>query len=131
MRHILVHYARNRARQRDGGCRIALEDIAELPIPDHAELVALDDALTELTWIDHRQGTIVQMKFFRGLSSSDISTVLGISPATVDAMFHGADLAASRNAAGGSAISSASLARVNHLLYERRPWTRSHAPGPR
>ncbi len=40
---------------------------------------------TELTRIDDRQGTIVQMKFFGGLSSSDISTVLGISLATVDA----------------------------------------------
>jgi RNA polymerase sigma factor (TIGR02999 family) len=85
MRQILVQYARNRgAGKRDGGCRIALEDIAELPIPDHAELVALDDALTELTRIDDRQGTIVQMKFFGGLSSSDISTVLGISLATVE-----------------------------------------------
>ncbi len=45
MRQILVQYARNRgAGKRDGGCRIALEDIAELPKPDNAELVALDHA---------------------------------------------------------------------------------------
>ena len=85
MRQILMQYARSRrANKRDGGYRLALEEIADLPIAGDEELVALDDALNELTRIDDRQGKIVQMKFFGGLSAPDISQVLGISLATVE-----------------------------------------------
>jgi RNA polymerase sigma factor (TIGR02999 family) len=85
MRQILMQYARSRrANKRDGGHRLALEEIADLPIAGDEELVALDDALNELTRIDDRQGKIVQMKFFGGLSAPDISQVLGISLATVE-----------------------------------------------
>jgi RNA polymerase sigma factor (TIGR02999 family) len=85
MRQILVDYARGRrASKRDGGCRIALEDLAALPVNGDAELLALDDALSELSRIDERQGKIVEMRFFGGLSAPEISQVLGISRATVD-----------------------------------------------
>jgi RNA polymerase sigma factor (TIGR02999 family) len=85
MRQILVQYARSRqAAKRDGGLRISLEDIKELPIAGDEELVALDDALEQLTQIDDRQSRIVQMKFFGGLSAQDIAAVLGISLATVE-----------------------------------------------
>jgi RNA polymerase sigma factor (TIGR02999 family) len=85
MRQILVDYARERrAAKRDGGCRIAFEHLDALPVTGDAELLALDDALTELSKIDERQGKIVEMKFFGGLSAPEISTVLGISRATVD-----------------------------------------------
>jgi RNA polymerase sigma factor (TIGR02999 family) len=85
MRQILVDYARNRrASKRDGGCRIEFKDLANLPVSGDADLVALDDALDELSRIDERQGKIVEMKFFGGLSAAEISLVLGISRATVD-----------------------------------------------
>jgi RNA polymerase sigma factor (TIGR02999 family) len=85
MRQILVQYARRRqASKRDGGYRIALEEFPELPVAGDEQLVALDDALEELTRIDDRQGRIVQMKFFGGLSAPEISQVLGISLATVE-----------------------------------------------
>jgi len=44
----------------------------------------LDTALDELSRMDARQGKIVEMKFFGGLSASEISEVLGISRATID-----------------------------------------------
>ena len=85
IRQILVDYARNRrASKRDGGHRIALEDLAELAVNGDADLVALDDALHELCRVDERQGRIVEMKFFGGLSAPEISQVLGVSRATVD-----------------------------------------------
>jgi RNA polymerase sigma factor (TIGR02999 family) len=85
MRQILVDYARSRrANKRDGGCRIAFEDLAALPVTQDIELLALDNALDELSRIDERQGKIVEMKFFGGLSAPEISGVLGISRATVD-----------------------------------------------
>jgi len=85
MRQILVDYARGRrADKRDAGCRIAFEELPGLPVKGDAELLALDDALDELSRMDKRQGKIVEMKFFGGLSAPEISQVLGISRATVD-----------------------------------------------
>jgi len=85
MRQILIQYARSRsASKRDGGHRIALEDLGDLPAAGDEELVALDDALEQLSRIDERQGEIVQMKFFGGLSAPEIAEVLGISLATVE-----------------------------------------------
>jgi RNA polymerase sigma factor (TIGR02999 family) len=85
MRQILVQYARGRrASKRDGGQRIALDEIEDLPVADDDELVALDDALEQLMHIDERQCKIVQMKFFGGLTAPEIAEVLGISLATVE-----------------------------------------------
>ncbi len=85
MRQILVDYARSRrADKRDGGVRIAFEDLAALPVNGDAEVLALDAALEELSHIDERQAKIVEMKFFGGLSAPEISHVLGISRATID-----------------------------------------------
>jgi RNA polymerase sigma factor (TIGR02999 family) len=85
MRQILVDYARGRrANKRDCGSRIPFEFLDALPVKGDAELLALDDALDELSHIDERQGKIVEMKFFGGLSAPEISRVLGISRTTVD-----------------------------------------------
>jgi len=85
MRQILVDYARERrASKRDGGCKIDFDYLEALPVKGEAELLALDDALQELSRIDERQGKIVEMKFFGGLSAPEISEVLGLSRATVD-----------------------------------------------
>jgi RNA polymerase sigma factor (TIGR02999 family) len=85
MRQILVDYARSRgANKRDGGCKMIFEDVIALPVTGDAELLALNEALDELSRIDERQGKIVEMKFFGGLSAPEISQVMGISRATVD-----------------------------------------------
>lgn len=86
MRQILVDYARSRgAQKRDGGYRIALEDLGELPnAEENVPIVALDQALDALSKIDERQGRIVEMKFFGGLSAEEIAAVLNISLATVE-----------------------------------------------
>src|SRR5271167_1593377 len=85
MREILVDHARSRgARKRDAGVMIVLDDLADLPVIEDLGLVALDQALEELCRVDERQGKVVEMKFFGGLSTSEISEVLGISLATVE-----------------------------------------------
>jgi RNA polymerase sigma factor (TIGR02999 family) len=85
MRQILVDYARNRrALKRDGGSRIDFEELAKLAVRADEDLVALDDALDELSRLDERQGKIVELKFFGGLSAPEISELLGVSRATVD-----------------------------------------------
>jgi RNA polymerase sigma factor (TIGR02999 family) len=86
MRQILVDYARSRgARKRDGGCRIAIEDLGGLPSgQENVPIVALDRALDALSNADEQQGKIVEMKFFGGLSAAEIAGVLNISLATVE-----------------------------------------------
>ncbi len=85
MRQILVDYARSRrANKRDGGCRIEAEALADLPIQGDAQLLALDDAMDDLSRLDERQAEIVEMKFFGGLTAPEISEVLGISLTTVE-----------------------------------------------
>ena len=84
MRQILVDYAReHRATKRDAGLKLAL-DAALAPGPlREINLVMLDDALQELSRLDPRQGQIVELRFFGGLSIEETSQVLGVSPATV------------------------------------------------
>jgi RNA polymerase sigma factor (TIGR02999 family) len=86
MRQILVDYARSRAaRKRDAGIRIAVENLGELPSGDEdVPIIALDEALAALSKVDPRQGQIVEMKFFGGLSTQEIAEVLDISLATVE-----------------------------------------------
>ena len=85
MRQILVDYARSRkAAKRDGGQRVSLSVVKEIPIVGNADLLALDRALNELAGIDERQARIVELKFFGGLSSSAAASVLAVSRATVD-----------------------------------------------
>jgi RNA polymerase sigma factor (TIGR02999 family) len=85
MRQILVDYARARqSEKRDGGLRIEIEALANLPVKGDAQLIALDESLRELSQRDERQGKIVDMKFFGGLTTSEIADVLGVSVATVE-----------------------------------------------
>jgi RNA polymerase sigma-70 factor (ECF subfamily) len=84
MREILVDYARrHRSLKRDGGYRLTLEEALKLPSKD-VDLVDLDDALKELARMDARQGRIVELRFFGGLSIKETAEVLTISAATVE-----------------------------------------------
>jgi RNA polymerase sigma-70 factor, ECF subfamily len=47
------------------------------------DLVALDDALGGLAKLDPRQSRVVELRFFGGLSTDEISSVLGVSRDTV------------------------------------------------
>lgn len=85
MREILVDHARSRgAGKRDGGTRLTLDEAAELSKSKAVDLLALDDALNQLSRISQRQSRIVEMKFFGGLSIEETSEVLGVSSATVE-----------------------------------------------
>ena len=47
------------------------------------DLVGLDDSLAKLTALDERQGRIVELRFFAGLSVEETAEVMQISTATV------------------------------------------------
>lgn len=85
MRRILVDHARGLHRLKRGGEQrtVVLEEaIVNLKAPS-SDLVALDQALTRLAELDPRQGRIVELRFFGGLTVEETAEVLGISPKTV------------------------------------------------
>ena len=84
MRQILVDYARNHAAAKRGAeLKVDLDAALVVCQERSAELVALDEALNQLSCIDEQQGRIVEMRFFGGLSIEEIGEVLGISRSTV------------------------------------------------
>ena len=85
MREILVDHARRRgAGKRDGGTRMTLDEAAELSTSKTVDLLALDDALSQLSEMSPRQSRIVELRFFGGLSIAETSEFLAVSPATVE-----------------------------------------------
>ena len=84
MRRILVDHARERqAAKRPGGIRVALEESAAATGPPDCELLMLDGALDDLARLDPRQAEVVELKYFAGLSESELAVVLSLSRATV------------------------------------------------
>lgn len=85
MRRILVDDARRRNRDKRGGCtiQVPLEEAANLPQEQAANLVLLDDALNTLAAIDPRQSDVVELRFFGGMSIEETAEVMKVSPGTV------------------------------------------------
>jgi RNA polymerase sigma factor (TIGR02999 family) len=85
MRHILVDYARARNTGKRGGAArtVSLEEAAIVSNQRTAELVALDDALSELARLSPRQSRMVELRYFGGLSVEETAEVLGVSADTV------------------------------------------------
>ncbi len=84
MRQILVHHARRRkAAKRGGGQqRITLQEAA-ISNDGAPEVAALDDALTELAKTEERKARVIELRYFGGLTDTEIAEVLEISVATV------------------------------------------------
>ncbi len=85
MRNTLVDYARRRnASRRGGGARhSSLEEAMSAVELRRLDLVALDDALSDLALIDPEAQRVVELKFFVGLTLEEISGVLETSLMTV------------------------------------------------
>lgn len=84
MRQILVDYARSHgAAKRGAELRIELDTALLLPQMPNRDVLALNDALDDLTRLDEQQSRIVEMRFFGGLATEEIALVLGISASTV------------------------------------------------
>jgi RNA polymerase sigma-70 factor, ECF subfamily len=85
MRHVLVDLARRRPKGADGGSVL----IVDLPAAGEVahercrDLVALDDALRDLSARDQRKARIVELRFFGGLTLEEIAEVIGVAPITV------------------------------------------------
>lgn len=88
VRRVLVEYARRRnAEKRGGGATrvqvtpgVAGEDLREQTL----EVLALDDALSDLARRDPRLERVVEHRFFGGLSVAETAEVLEVSERTVE-----------------------------------------------
>ena len=87
MRQTLVDKARKRdsAKRGGGAIHVSLAEAASVAQDQAANVVALDDALKSLERIDARQGEIVELRFFGGLSIDETAEVLKVSPRHGDA----------------------------------------------
>ncbi|MFL6448698.1 MAG: sigma-70 family RNA polymerase sigma factor [Bryobacteraceae bacterium] len=85
MRHVLVDHARAHHRAKRGGEKhtVPLDEGVVVSGERLAEIVALDDALTDLSKLHPRQSEVVELKYFGGLSLEETAQVLKVSPETV------------------------------------------------
>ena len=85
MRRILVDRARSQGSVKRGGRiqLVGLEQADTAPEKQAADLIALDEALTELAAIDQRKAKIVEMRYFGGMSVEETAEALDVSAVTV------------------------------------------------
>lgn len=86
MRRILIDHARGRSRLKRGGgaIRVSLDAAGEAATRDGAaDLLALEEALERLRRRDPLKETIVELRYFGGLSIEQAAEATGLSTATV------------------------------------------------
>ena len=87
MRQLLVESARRRNSHKRGGdgeiIFVSFDESLDGAVTPGKDLLALDTALTELARLEPRQALIVEIRFFGGLEISEISSLIGVSEATV------------------------------------------------
>lgn len=64
--------------------RLSLSEASDLAVEPAFEVLAVDQALTELAALDAEQARIVELRFFSGLSSKETAHVLGRSLRTIE-----------------------------------------------
>ncbi len=87
MRQVCIDSARARKTQKRGGGwnRVTISNLHREHGGELAfDLLALDELLTELGNYDQRQLKVVELRFFGGLTTNQIASVLNISPKRVE-----------------------------------------------
>jgi RNA polymerase sigma-70 factor, ECF subfamily len=88
MRRLLVDHARQHGASKRGGpwlVTVPLDDGEQIGVsgtPD-LDVIALHDALVELSAIDPFRTRMIELRFFAGLTSDETAEALGVSTATV------------------------------------------------
>jgi len=85
MRRILVDFARARKNlKRGGGARpVPLDEQVLAGLTRSADLLALDEALERLAALSPRQGRVVELRYFGGMTEQEVAEVLHVSSRTV------------------------------------------------
>jgi RNA polymerase sigma factor (TIGR02999 family) len=85
MRHILTDFARSRQFQKRGGAaqHVTLDEALIASPEQDTDMVALDEALSQLAAVDARKSQVVELRFFGGLNVDETAEVLKVSRETV------------------------------------------------
>jgi RNA polymerase sigma-70 factor, ECF subfamily len=85
MRRIVVDSARARHSLKRGGRarHVPLEEALVASAGRDGDVLALDEALTDLAKADPRKSRVVELRYFGGLSVEETAEVLRVSPQTV------------------------------------------------
>lgn len=86
IRHVLIDYARRRDALKRGGdrLRVPLDDDIPGEEPRTIDLLALDQALRDLTDLDDRMGRVVECRFFGGMTMEETAEAVGVSLRTAE-----------------------------------------------
>ncbi len=88
MRRILVDHARGKSRIKRGGnlFKVELDDHLglSLSMENNEDVLALDEALLELSKVNERQAKIVEMRFFGGMKVQEVAEALNVSKRTIE-----------------------------------------------
>ncbi len=89
MRRILVDNAYRKKSLKRGGNRqrLDLDDIDPAIQPEDDDLLALDEALSQLAEVEPRTAELVKLRYFAGLTNKQAAELLGISPRTADSVW--------------------------------------------
>lgn len=87
MRRLLVDHARQHGASKRGALAFAVpldagESIGVAGSPD-LDVIALNDALVELTAVDPFRARLIELRFFAGLTTEEAAEALGVSTASV------------------------------------------------
>jgi RNA polymerase sigma factor (TIGR02999 family) len=85
MRQVLVDHARRRDADKRAGRRerVPLDRVLQY-FERRLDVIALHEALDRLMVLHERQGLVVALRFFTGLSVPEVADVLGVSAGTVE-----------------------------------------------
>jgi RNA polymerase sigma factor (TIGR02999 family) len=87
MRHLLADRARNRLRFKAGGdwVKITLpDDGGDIAVDSAEQALALDSAVSRLAEIDARAATVVELRYYAGLTLEQIADAMGVVRRTID-----------------------------------------------
>lgn len=84
MRQIMVEAARARMAEKRGGSALRITFDEALPAASRqSQLVALEEALTDLAAFDERKARVIELRFFGGLNVQETAHVLQVSEQSV------------------------------------------------
>lgn len=85
MRSIVVDFVRRRMAERRGGGapHTQIDTAAEVADPRDQEILGVADALDELEQVDSRLVRVVEMRYFAGMTETEVSEALDMSVRTV------------------------------------------------
>ncbi|HVF72693.1 MAG TPA: sigma-70 family RNA polymerase sigma factor [Chthoniobacterales bacterium] len=86
MRRILVDHARRHRREKRGGDwdKVEFDEALAPAVARNLDVIALDDALQDLTKLNAQHARIVELRFFGGLKTDEVAEVLELSQRTVE-----------------------------------------------